>query len=279
VKIFSRGRKQKHVAIQGTVETDLMKFKKRILLFLGHFNPDEAQLMLAQYNQKLVRDHFTDIFKLELECGEVLKPIIFLDEVIGPVMQLAVSSSDRATKVSACELLHCLMLYMMGSNLDDSVNSETLPLWRAMVTNAIILGCDKDPTVCQLFEPLLMQMMHFFSKPDKIMASMTSVMCECVLTMICYRGNAGIQDMSARLLREFILWLMKQSNPEQRKASPIQLVDIFRELKKMSVETDSARRMGATLAFNNIYRIVREEEALIDVYWLYLLDVFAINFK
>jgi len=132
---------------------------------------------------------------------------------------------------------------MMGSNLDDSANSETLPLWRAMVTNAIIVGC------------------------------------ECVLTMICYRGNAGIQDMSARLLRAFILWLMKQSNPEQRKASPIQLVDIFRELKKMSVETDSARRMGATLAFNNIYRIVREEEALIDVYWLYLLDVFAINFK
>lgn len=273
VKQYKRGKK---IVAQTSVETDLMRFKKRILLFLGHFDPNEAQLVLATFEQKLVRDHITEIFQIELQCDETTMPLIFLDNIVSRVCQLAVTSSERATKISACELLHGMVLYMMGKNLHGQ---ETLPLWKDLCTNLVILGADKDQTVRQLFEPLLMQMMHFYAQPTNILSPMATSIVECLMTTICYRGNSGIQDLSARLLREFILWVNKIADREKRKSSPIKLVDLFIEMRKMSIETDSSRRMGATLAFNNIYRVIREDDALIDVYWLYLLDVFGTNFK
>ena len=232
--------------------------------------------MLSSFEEKLVRQHITNIFKVKLECQELASPVIFLDDVVEKVCQLALSSSERATKISACELLHGLVLYMMGKNLDGPA---TLPLWKDLGLNLIILGADKDQTVRQLFEPLLMQMMHFFSQPSKILSPMTTVMTESLLISICHHGNSGVQDLSARLLREFILWIDRSTDRNQRQASPVKLVDLFYEMRKMSIETDSSRRIGATLAFNNIYRIIREDEALINVYWIYLLDVFSTNFK
>lgn len=273
-KHFSRVKKQR-LAIT-TAETDLMRFKKRVFQFLGNFDPDEAQLVLSNFDQKLVRDHITEIFEIKLECSEKVVPLICLDNSVERILQLAVSSSERSTKISACELIHGLVVYMMGKNLDGA---ETLPLWRDLCDNLIVLGADKDQTVRQLFEPLLMQMMHFYSQPKNILSPMTTTLIESLLAMICFQGNNSVQDLSARLLREFILWLNKNSDRNQRKASPVKLVDLFQEMKKMSLETSSSRRMGATLAFNNIYRIIREDESLIDVYWLYLLDVFSTNFK
>lgn len=276
VKQFRRGRKMHKALTQTTTETDLMRMKKRILLFLGRFDPDEAQLVLSNFEQKLVRDHITNVFRIKLECDEESMPLIFLDAVVSRISQLALSSSERATRISACELLHGLVLYMMGKNLDGPA---TLPLWKDLCVDLVVLGADKDQTIRQLFEPLLMQMMHFFSQPSKILSPMATTLVESLMSTICYRGNSGVQDLSARLLREFILWLHKTTDRNQRLSSPIKLVDLFQEMRKMSIETDASRRMGATLAFNNIYRIIREDNALIDVYWLYLLEVFGTNFK
>lgn len=270
---FKRGQKKQH---QANVETDLVRFKKRVLLFLGHFDPDEAQLVLSKFEQRLVRDHITNVFQIKLECNESTTPLIDLDGIVERVSQLAVSSSERATKIAACELLHCLALYMMGMNLNDA---SLLPLWKELCCKLVILGADKDQTVRELFEPLLMQMMHHYSQRTQILTEMAKMMIESLMVMIAYRGNNGVQDLSARLLREFLLWLNRHVDRESRQSAPIKLVDLFHEMRKMSIETDEARRTGATLAFNNIYRIIREEESLIDVYWIYLLDVFGTNFK
>jgi hypothetical protein len=103
-------------------ETDLMRMKKRIFLFLGRFDPEESQLVLSTYDQKLVRDHVTNIFKIKLECDEDVFPVIFVDGVVSRICQLAMSLSERATKISACD---GLILYMMGKSLDGIENLES----------------------------------------------------------------------------------------------------------------------------------------------------------
>lgn len=276
LKSLKQGRKEKKIVTTTNIETDLMRFKKRVLLFLGNFDPDEAQLVLSNFEQKLTRDYVTDIFKIKLECDEDANPLIYLDNIIERVCYLALSSSERSTRISACELLHGLMLFMMGKSLEGSA---TLPLWKDLCQKVIVLGADKDSTVRQLFEPLLMQMMHYFSQPTKILSPMTTCIVESLMKTICFRENSGVQDLSARLLREFISWLNRSTDRSQRQVSPVKLVDLFFEMRKMSIETDASRRTGAVLAFNNIYRIIREDEALIDVYWIFLLDVFSTNFK
>lgn len=271
-KIQSNRRTNKRrVVYEQSSETDLVRFKKRIFLFLGNFDPDESQLVLSKFEQPLVRDYVTEIFEIELKCSGELFPIIFLDRIIPRVCKLAVSSSDRATKISACELLHTLVIYKMGKNLANE------KLWHELFNTMIILGCDKDLTVRQLFEPLLMQTMHYYTQSSTIFSNFATFIIDCLMLSICHPTNSSIQDLSARLLREFIIWSIKQST--QRDRTPIKLVDLFHELKKMSIDMNASKRIGATLAFNNIYRVVREEESLIDVYWLFLLDIFSTNFK
>jgi DNA-dependent protein kinase catalytic subunit len=226
-------RQRKRIVLQ-SVDTDLMKLKKRILLLLGTCTPEESQLILTSFQQKLTRDYITNIFDITLHCDDELAPLIHLDQIIERVCHIALHSSDRPTKISGCELVHGMVLYMMGKNLKKS---ETLPIWKDLCKNIIILGAEKDQTIRALFEPLLMQMMHYYSKPDQILSPLSTVMIEAVLEMISYRDNS-IQDLSARLLREYIIWLMRQTSKEQRKLSPITLVDFFHELKKMSIETE-----------------------------------------
>jgi DNA-dependent protein kinase catalytic subunit len=174
------------------------------------------------------------VFNVKLECNDKFSPIIYLDHIIERVKNLALSSSDRSVRITACELLHGLVLYFMGKNLE---RYETIPMWRQLCCDLIILGADEDLTVRQLYEPLLMQMMHYFSQPSKIMSSLSKALIEALMEMISHKNNC-VQDLSARLLREFNVWLFRQTDRNQRENSPVRLLDLFQELKKMSIETN-----------------------------------------
>lgn len=258
-------------------EAELVVFQRKILAFLGNFDPDECLYMLqANKSQQLTQEN-TFTYRLKLNCYDDFTPIIFLDPIVRRICQLTQSSSDRATKVSACEMLHGLVLHKIGK--PNQLENDDLVLWRQLMQQMIILGASSTDLTCrQLFEPLLMQIVHYYSHSDRIGSSLTTMIVESIYSMISHQ-DPGIQDLSARLLRELIIWSIRQTSPAQRSSTPVKLVDVFHELKKMSVNVDENKRKGASLAFNNIYRIIREESSLIDIYWLFLLDVFSTNFK
>ena len=188
----------------------------------------------------------------------------------------AFSSDQEAAKLSECKFVHGSVLFMMERNLDDP---DSLQLWKNLCINLIKLATDKDDDVRQFCEPLLMQMMHFFSQPSKILSPMTNVMTECLLISICHYESSKVQDLSARLLCEFFSCTNEETNCNQRQATSLKLVELFFKMKEMSIETDSSRRICATSAFNNTFQIICKDEALINVYWIFLLDVFSTNFK
>ena len=183
-----------------------------------------------------------------------MNPEIELDHIIPRLCSLTTSCTDRATRISACELLHALVLFKLGN---DKIKADE-DLWRNLCVIMINLGSDDDLTIRQMFEPLLMQIMHYFSQPSKILTPLTPVIFECLLVSISHPKNCNIRDLAARLLREFLIWLFKQTTPQEREASPVKLVDLFHDLKKMSINIDQSKRIGAALAFNNIYRFVHE---------------------
>uniref|UniRef100_A0A8W7Q420 Non-specific serine/threonine protein kinase n=1 Tax=Anopheles coluzzii TaxID=1518534 RepID=A0A8W7Q420_ANOCL len=49
------------------------------------------------------------------------RPCIKLDSIVGRVCELAVECSDRATKLAACELLHTIVLYLLGISYQDQL--------------------------------------------------------------------------------------------------------------------------------------------------------------
>jgi DNA-dependent protein kinase catalytic subunit len=48
-----------------------------------------------------------------------MKPAIYFDRFLPRIVYLALSSTNRQTKVSACELLHAIVIYMIGKSVSD----------------------------------------------------------------------------------------------------------------------------------------------------------------
>src|SRR5690348_9716935 len=103
-------------------------------------------------------------------------------------MELAMGSSDRQTKVSASEMLHFLVLYMVGTNAVSSKRKSddgpvsgfpNAPLFAFRLTPCktqfykiyqhvfpvlLTLATDLENVTRQLFEPLVAQLIHWFTK-------------------------------------------------------------------------------------------------------------------
>lgn len=255
-------------------ENDLMKFQKRIILFLGTLEPEYCQYLLRNSeNVNLVKWN-TSQKTIELTLfGQNFHPIIHMDSLIPRICEIATTTTDRQKKMTACEIIQATIIYLIGSSRHRG------KLWSELCKLMLEMGCDGDVGVQQMFEPLVMQTMHYMSRNDQLNQEGTTVLLECLMNAISHPNDLAIRDLAARSLREFLSWSIRQANPDQLRASPFNIVTLIKQLKMYSSDMQYERRFGAALAFNNIYRILREEESIIDKYWLDLLHDFAMNFK
>ena len=74
---------------------------------------------------------------------------MFLDIFLPRVAELADTSSDRRTKIAACELLHSLVLFMVGRGagqlmVTTEVRSTMAPLYSKLLPVIMRLSCDVE---------------------------------------------------------------------------------------------------------------------------------------
>ncbi|XP_053697973.1 DNA-dependent protein kinase catalytic subunit-like [Sabethes cyaneus] len=272
-------------------ETELVKFQRRVLLFLGELEPNLCTKMILQDVEteggcKEETDRPLVLWDLDSNCNISLqllsrvgvRPIIKLDTIIARVCTLAVSSSDRKTKMAACELLHALILYVIGIQHQDRM----IKLWTELCSHMLQLGTDSDLPVCQMFEPLIFQVIHYLTQPSKINLKGTEVLANRLMESISHPTDTSVRDLAARCIREFLVWSIKQTPAGQQSSvsssAAINLKVILEKLRTFSLDSNPNRRQGAALAFNNIYRVLREEESHIDRSWFELFYVFCVNF-
>lgn len=76
-----------------------------------------------------------------------MKPVIYLDVFLPRVTELALSASDRQTKVAACELLHSMVMFMLG-RATQMPEGQGLPpmyqLYKHTFPVLLKLACDVD---------------------------------------------------------------------------------------------------------------------------------------
>uniref|UniRef100_A0A182ST43 Uncharacterized protein n=1 Tax=Anopheles maculatus TaxID=74869 RepID=A0A182ST43_9DIPT len=130
--------KQQHRIEQTADTSELVTFQMRILKFLANLQPNECcWLVVDELDQatggapalgELAKSSLTRwdadserSLELRLLCESGTRPCIKLDGIVGRVCQLAVECSDRATKLAACELLHTIVLYLLGIGYQDQL--------------------------------------------------------------------------------------------------------------------------------------------------------------
>ncbi|XP_029779032.1 DNA-dependent protein kinase catalytic subunit [Suricata suricatta] len=197
-----------------------------------------------------------------------MKPVIYLDVFLPRVTELALSAGDRQTKVAACELLHSMVMFMLGKATQMPESGQGFPpmyqLYKRTFPVLLRLACDVDQVTRQLYEPLVMQLIHWFTNNKKFESQDTVALLETILDGIVDPVDSTLRDFCGRCVREFLKWSIKQTTPQQQEKSPVNTKSLFKRLYSFALHPNAFKRLGASLAFNNIYREFREEESLVE---------------
>lgn len=122
-------------------ESDLLKFQKRILFFLGNLEPEYC-LHLVQGSggtgayTSLVKWSTTQIIRLKLYSNQDHFPEISMDELIPHLCEIATKTTNRQKKMTACEILQATILYLIGSF------NHRGRLWSELCQLMLELACD-----------------------------------------------------------------------------------------------------------------------------------------
>ncbi|XP_033988441.1 DNA-dependent protein kinase catalytic subunit isoform X2 [Trematomus bernacchii] len=208
-----------------------------------------------------------------------MKPVIYLDPFLPHISELALSTSDRQTKVAACELLHSLVVYMVGKSAQMVEGENKLPpmykLHKRLFPVLLRLACDVDQVTRQLFEPLVMQLIHWFTNNKKFESQDTVAVLDAIMDGVVDPMDSTLRDFCGRCIEEFVKWSIKQTTPTQQEKSPTNMKSLFKRIYSLALHPNGFKRLGAALAFNSIYRQFREEKSLVEQFIFEVLVIFV----
>ncbi|KAJ3150478.1 hypothetical protein HDU86_006651 [Geranomyces michiganensis] len=251
----------------------LKAIRSRIVMLLGKIgganrlmlegNLDAEQQIIAWDTEK--RLSFEIPFK-EINCQ------IYLDDILPRVVELAENSPDRQTKVAAAELLHGCVVLMIGrsaktlSNTGPGTDVKKSPfhkLYRNVFPALLRLGADLDRVTRELFSSLVFQIIHWLTKNSRAENPETMAMLNACLDAI--SGPTGtLRNFAGDCVREFLVWSIKHTSVKDQERNPVNVKSLLKRLYRLLLHANVHKRMGGSMAFGKIYRVIREEASLVD---------------
>lgn len=178
---------------------------KSLLCTPGTLDPNTCLHLIDEHNQhtpsySLTKPDADQTIRLTLHFGN-LQPQIHLDSLVPRICENAIGAPDRRTKIAACELTHSIVLYVIGTR-----NYGAGSVWQMLCAAMLQLGADGDVAVRQMFEPLLMQLMHFMSHRASMSSVGAALLFDCLMDGVSHPTLANVRDVAARCLREYVEW-------------------------------------------------------------------------
>lgn len=253
----------------------------RILNFLGKMGGENRFVLDVQSEQDLALawDSVQHIrYALPFPSHKL---DVYLDPLLPHITNLAQHCSNRKTKVAACETLHSIIIYMVASGARDpnrqasqarpAADSDAMQfvphkLYLKLFPVVVKLAVDVETVANQLYAPLVKQLIHWLTNNQKAENKETMALLDTLTESLCDPADGALRDYSANCIAEFFKWSVKQSAN-----NPVNVVSLLRRLYSLAQHPNAYKRLGAALAFNQIYRYFREENHLVSVY---VLDLF-----
>ncbi|XP_044032842.1 DNA-dependent protein kinase catalytic subunit isoform X2 [Siniperca chuatsi] len=264
-------------------DAPLVVVRLRVVKLLGHLGGKlNRNLVTAVSSEEMMKKFVTWDSEKRLSFAVPfadMKPVIYLDPFLPRISELALSTSDRQTKVAACELLHSLVVYMVGKSAQMVEGENSLPpmykLHKRLFPVLLRLACDVDQVTRQLFEPLVMQLIHWFTNNKKFESQDTVAVLEAIMDGVVDPMDSTLRDFCGRCIEEFVKWSIKQTTPKQQEKSPTNMKSLFKRIYSLALHPNGFKRLGAALAFNSIYRQFREEKSLVEQFVFEVLVIFV----
>lgn len=214
--------------------------------------------------------------KIELKLGFGADRVtMLLDSLFPRVLILAESSSNRQTKIAACELLHSVLLLVIGLEANSQGTNMTRYYEKALPV-VLRLATDTEVVARQLFEPLIVQIIHWFTSPAETRRQKYSqnagYLLEALTENVCARGQSALRDLCARCIGEYVAWAIKHTPPEQSRSpkslAGVQIRLLLDRAFTLSRLYDPAKRLGAAITLQKIIVPLREDQGLASLFTL-----------
>lgn len=257
----------------------------RMMQFLGRLGGKNKQLLLQgndsiQTNDMLAWD---SVKRLKLQIPfQNARVDIYLDEYLPRICELAESSPDRQVKVAACELLHGLTLFMIGNAATKARDSKTATesdfhkLYLHVFPVMLRLAIDPDQVARDMYRLLFSQIIHWLTNNMYSENPETIALLQTCLEAAC-NTDVGRRDYAAECIQEFVKWSIKQSSRSTDAATNIS--SLLKRLYNLMSNPSPTKRFGASLVFNRVYRLFRQEASLVSKYTLEILGHLFVSLK
>lgn len=265
------------------ITSELSKIRRKILILLGSLGGETNSYLISRKpDSKLIFWSKAHHLKYNIPFHD-MKPLIYFDSFLPRIFELALYSSDRQSKICACELLHALVLYTLGYNVKIAKNERASlqKLYEHMFPTILRLGCDTEEVAAQLFKPLILQIIHWFTGNFTFESPDTMTLLNSILECLEDQYNAALREFSAVCIKEFLTWSIKQANKTStsNKDSSNNVKSMLKRLYSMALHPSPFRRLGAALAFNQLYVIFREEDKLVNIFTIEILITYLTSLK
>lgn len=175
------------VKILVETEPELFKLQKAILTFISQLN---SELCYVFVNASSCIDPGVCFEFKHLKIAlpyENSSLVIYLDTLVPRIIELALYCSNRKTRMTACELLHSLIMLFLGTSrkMDVSRLSELDVIFEKFVRTSLQLGCDLDEPIQKLFEPLVLSLIRWYTHPLQARSGHTVIVIESLMVINC----------------------------------------------------------------------------------------------
>lgn len=273
------------IGVEKQEYANLPELQRRMMQFLGRLGGKNKQL-LAQ-SKDAIEDSgmlaWDPVKKLKLRVPFLtVKVDIYLDEFLPRICELAESSPDRQVKISACELLHGLVIYIIGNSAfaakSTKASAESLyhKYYERVFPVMLKLAIDADPIARDMYRLFYNQIIHWLTNNAHADNPETLTLLQSLLDASC-DTDAGLREYGAECIREFVTWSIKQTSRSTDGAQNIK--SLLKRLYNLMASSSASKRFGASLVFNRIYRQFREERALVDEYTIEILGQLFLSLK
>ncbi|XP_072747382.1 DNA-dependent protein kinase catalytic subunit isoform X2 [Anoplolepis gracilipes] len=254
----------------------LRNFQRRVLLFFGSLDHDLLSTFVhdrafrstgASWDRK-------NLIKYTLPLPDA-RPNIHFDRMLPRIIALARESSDRRTKIAACEVLHSMVALIIGSTARHLSGPENrfIALYGTLCPVMLVLGCDSDEVVRGLFQPLTLQLMRWLSSRLMLLSPVISPVIDSLFDSLTNDSNHALREFSGTCLAEFTRWSIRQASEVREIQSNVH--QIIRRINELALHPSMRKRVAAAVAFNHLYAILREDDDTVSIYWLEIFYCFV----
>lgn len=131
---------------------------------------------------------------VEVSLPDIVLPL-HLDPLLPVVLEAVERAADRRARVAAAEVLHAVLLVMVGRTSQQTEDYERrapmTELFRRVLPVVLRLCSDTDSVIQGLFQPLFSQLIHWFTKDRKHASLETECLLKCLMDTICDNKDAA----------------------------------------------------------------------------------------